>query len=132
VDGLERQRSVNQQHGHQMLEVEVGHRRVVDGTGGSPRQMHFDGFNIAWSDSIAFHQLDQSIERGLRRGDALPLIGKIILLHARQRAGRGVARVVKRVRGVHLVGDILIVLRGDHGRLAGGNAATIGHLVGAA
>ncbi len=74
MDGLERQRPVDQQHGHQMLEVEVGHRRIVDGAGGPPRQMHLDGLDIVRSDGIAFHQGRQRIERGLRRRAHRPFL----------------------------------------------------------
>lgn len=66
------------------------------------------------------------------RGDALPLVREIVLLHAGQRAGRSVAGVVKRVGGIDLIGDVLIILRGDHRRFGCGHAASIGHLIGAA
>ena len=71
------------------------------------------------------------VECGLRRRYALALIGEIILLQARERASGGISRVIERIRSIDLVGDILIVLpRNDRG-FAGGDAAAVGHLIGA-
>src|SRR5262249_13539240 len=70
-------------------------------------------------------------EGGLRRRNALPLVGEIVLLHAGERAGGGGAGVVERVRRRDLVGNVLGKLRGDHRGFRGRGATAIGHLVGA-
>ena len=74
VHRLERQAAIDQQHRHEMLHVDVRHRRIVDRARRAGRQMDPDRCDLAERGLFALHQAGQRIERRLRRRADRPFL----------------------------------------------------------